>query len=216
MTGPVRMVLAFLPLASYFGLLGKWQNGKRPRVISGPRDFLLLAFALGGLIAFGPVGQILVSTVFPRPSLSAWMAVASLTSLLAMVGASRARKRLVVYHVEADELDHALGRAMESVAGFTTRTIHGYEDVLGRRGVTVEIGRRLRFGVIEAYGEGAESLIVAVRPALISQLATVSPRPSHLGTILYALGCATFVLPIAAVVISRPDVQAALRKIRGG
>ena len=166
MSGLVRMALAFLPLAAYFSVLGVWQSGRRPRVVSGPRDFALLAFGLGGMIAFGPLGEAVIVSVFRRPSLAAWLAVASLVGLLALLAAARARKRLVVYQVEAADLDLALGRAMEFVAGDATRTLHGYEDVPGRRGVTVEVGRRLRFGVVEAHGDRPEALIEAIRPEL--------------------------------------------------
>ncbi len=103
----VRAALAFLPLSAYFFALGIWQGGTRPRVVSGAKDFGMLAFGLGGLIAFGPLGQVAVDAVFPRPSVAAWMAVASLVGLLAMAWSLRARKRLVIYRVEADPLDHA-------------------------------------------------------------------------------------------------------------
>jgi uncharacterized membrane protein (GlpM family) len=74
----------------------------------------------------------------------------------------------------------------------------------------------LRFAVVEAYGEGAERLIDAVQPALVAQLSSITPRPSHLGSIWYALGFATLALPLATALLARPEVQAALRKIRGG
>lgn len=217
MTGPVRMALAFLPLASYFFVLGVWQGGARPRVVSGPRDFALLAFGLGGLIAFGPIGQFLVAAVFPAPTFAAWLAVASLVGLLAMVAAIPTRTRLVVYHVEAPDLAQALGRAVERVTGPATRTLRGFEDGPSHRGVTVEFGHRLRFGVVQAYGQRPEALIEAIRPALAEELRGVVVRPTRLATIWFGLSCAVILaIPLALALLARPEVRAAIRRMGGG
>ncbi len=215
MTGSARMGLALLPLAAYFFTLGIWQSGKRPRVIAGTTDFGLLAFGVGGLIAFGPVGQVVVGTVFPRPSLPAWLAVASLVGLLAMIAAIWTRKRLVVYNVEAADLDRALGQAMGDVSESTLRTVQGFEDISGRRGVTVETHRRLRVATIEAHGERPEALIQAIYPALIKRLSVVESPATRLAAIWFALSCATLTIPMSLALLARPEVRAALQKLGG-
>lgn len=213
MTGPVRVVLAFLPLAIYFFVLGYWQSRPKPRVVSGALDFGMLAFGLGGLVAFGPVGQFLVGAVFPQPSLAAWVAVASFVGLLAMLGVIPARTRMVVYHVEEHDLEHALFAAFERIEGSVTPTLHGFENVKSRRGVTVEIGRRLRSAVIQAHGDQPGHLIESLRHALVEKLDGVQARLSRMAGIWFGLCLGTLLsIPILAYLVSHPEIQATLPK----
>ena len=216
MTTTTRLLLALLPLAGYFGLLGVLYSGRRPHVVAGPVDFGCLAFGLGGLIAFGPLGGLIVNIVFPRPNLPAWLAMASLVGLLAMMGASRARTRFVVYNVSGQALTDAIGRVMEAVAGPVTATLHGYEDAKGRRGVTVEIGPILGWGIVSAHGEAPEALIDAVRPALKARLDAPRRIRFSLVALWYGLAGTTLtVLYIATILMARADIRAAVRKIGG-
>lgn len=211
-----RLLLALLPLAGYFAVLGMLHAGQRPKVVAGPVDFGCLALGLGGLIAFGPLGELIVNAVFPKPNLPAWLAMASLVGLLAMMGASRARSRLVVYNVDGRALTDAVGRVMESVAGPVAATVHGYEDARERRGVTVEIGPRLGWGIVSAYGEHPEALIDAIRSDLAAQLG--SPRRDRSGLVVLWLTLAAATLAVLFVgwtLMSRPEIRAAARKIGG-
>ena len=216
MTTQIRLLLALLPLAGYFALLGMLHAGRRPKIVAGPADFGCLALGLGGLIAFGPLGGLIVDTVFPRPNLPAWLAMASLVGLLAMMGASRARTRFVVYNVSGQALTDAIGRVMEAIAGPVTATLHGYEDAKGRRGVTVEIGPILGWGIVSAHGEAPEALIDAVRSALKARLDTPRRIRSSLVALWFALAGVTLaVLFIATTLMTRDEVRAAVRKIGG-
>ena len=216
MTPTIRLLLALMPLAGYFAVLGALHTSRRPKVVAGPVDSGCLAFGLGGLIAFGPIGGLVVNAVFPRPNLSAWLAMASLVGLLAMIWASRARTRLVVYNVDAKALSEAVGHVMESASGTVSPTVHGYEDARGRRGVTVEVGRILGWGLVVAYGENPEALIDAIRSGLAAQLDATLPRRSRLAALWFGLASGTVaVLCVAAALLTRPEVRAAARKIGG-
>ncbi len=216
MTTQIRLLLALLPLAGYFAVLGMLHAGRRPRVVAGPADFGCLALGLGGLIAFGPLGGLIVNTVFPKPNLPAWLAMASLVGLLAMMGASRARTRFVVYNVDGQALTDAIGRVMEAIAAPVTATLHGYEDAKGRRGVTVEIGPILGWGIVSAHGEAPEALIDAVRSALRARLDAPRRIRSSLVTLWFGLAGATLaVLFIASTLMTRAEIRAAVRKIGG-
>jgi hypothetical protein len=207
---------ALVPLALYFFILGKWHSGSRPRLVTGASDFGVLALGLGGPIAFGPVGEFLVDFLFPRESLAAWLAVASGVGLLALVGSTRARRRLVVYHVEGHALTAAIGVALDRITGPVHQTLHGFEDTKGQRGLTVEVGSRLGFGVVEAYGENPESLIDRIRPELKATLSSVSSRSSRLATLCFGLSFATIAILCASTAyLTRSEVRAVVRRIVG-
>jgi hypothetical protein len=211
----VRAALAFLPLSAYFFALGIWQGGTRPRVVSGAKDFGMLSLGLGGLIAFGPLGQVAVDSLFPKPSLAAWMAVASFVGLVAMAWSLRARRRMVVYRVEAEPLDRALNSAMAATCGRVSRTVLGIEDVEGNRGITVDRGR-FRVAVIEAHGDHPEALIAALGPVLARSLAEASAPPSRLPWLWFSLSSASAAIPTALALLTRPEVRAAIRRMGGG
>jgi hypothetical protein len=214
MTTVVRLALALLPLAGYFAILGTWYSNRRPKVVSGPADFAMLAVALGGLISFGPAGGLVVNAVFPRPNLSAWLAMASLVALLAMFWANSARSRLVVYHVDGQVLKDAVGRVMELIAGPTTSTVQGFEDTANRRGVTVEIGPLLGYGVVEAYGEEPEALIDRIRSDLMVHLEPATRIRSTFVALCFALAGGTLaILCIAVVMLARAEMHAALPRV---
>ena len=217
MIATFRLALALVPLSVYFFLLGRWHSGSRPKLVTGARDFGVLALGLGGVIAFGPVGEFLVDFLFPRNSLAAWLAVASGVGLLALVGSTRARRRLVVYHIEKQELIPAISTALERITGPVHQTLHGFEDMRGQRGLTVEFGKRLGFGVMEAYGENPESLIDRIRPELQASLSVVVSRPSRLASLWFGLSFVSVVVLFGMTAyISRSEVRAIVRMIKRG
>lgn len=215
MSFSLRLGLALLPLAAYFFLLGTWHARPRPTVVPGPRDFLLLALGFGGLIAFGPVGELLILWIFPRPSIAAWMAVASLVGLIALAGSLRARRRVIVYHADSAALGDALALAFEEVAGPSTPTPHGLQDRESRRGLHVETGRRLGTGTVETYGESPEALAEALAPVLAARLASSRSPRSRLATFWYGLAFLTLTVAALATALTRPDARAEVRRLRG-
>lgn len=217
MTGPVRLLLALLPLVGYFLLLGTWHSGRRAKVVPGPLDTGLLGIGLSGLIAFGPVGSIIVERIFPRPSLAAWLAVASLVGLIVLYAIAHSRRRMVVYHVNVEILNRALEQAMTTLAGPVQKTLQGFEDPIDGRGVNVEFGRWLGYAVIEAHGANAESLADALVPVLSSKLLGQDSPTTRLAMLWYGLACgmAAF-LALSVAIMTRPEARTLIRRISGG
>ncbi|MEO6809297.1 MAG: hypothetical protein ABI353_09330, partial [Isosphaeraceae bacterium] len=151
MNGTLRVVLALAPLACYFFMLGVWRSGRSPRVVPGPLDFGLLAMGLGGLIAFGPIGSVLIQVIFPGPSVWAWLALAATWALLALFWLPRTARRLVVYNVEPSNLNQAVRDALIELPGSFAPTLTGFEDAEHGRGVAVRIVPGSRTGMVEAY-----------------------------------------------------------------
>jgi hypothetical protein len=206
----VHVALAVGPLAAYFATLGVLQGGRRPVVVPGPLDFGGLAVGLGGLIVFGPVGNVLVNWLFPAPSVWAWLALASGYGLIVLLLAPRAGGRVVVYNVEPEILRGALHASMARMAGGFAPTVEGYEDAVRGLGVRADAGR-LRAATIEAYGAEPERLIAELAPVLREHLATVESRPSRLAPAWFALATLTVLLPFAGLLLSRSPVIEAVR-----
>src|SRR4051794_8939434 len=101
MPGPWQYALTVGPMGFYLWVLALWQSDQHPRVVRGLVDFALLAFAVGGVLAFGPFGQLVAQMVFGRQDPVARLAVASLIGLWGCYLARRSMSRLVVYRVEA-------------------------------------------------------------------------------------------------------------------
>ena len=95
MTAAVQIALTATPIAAYLYALGLIHGGSTPRVaLSGPADVALMAFGLGGLVAFGPFGTIgglarLVGAEVGPLGWSIWVAVVVLWSLV-LAGVRRA------------------------------------------------------------------------------------------------------------------------------
>ncbi len=220
MTGSVRLALALVPLATYFFVLGSWQSGRKPKMVAGPIDFGLLSFGLGNLLAFGPVGQFVVYRVFPAPSLFAWLTVAAFVALVSLFLAPRTAHRLVIYHVSDDDLRRAVWDALEKIEGDFDPTVTGFEDRRAGRGVRIEVGKRLNFGVVEGYGDRGERLIALLAPRLNLRLRDADSRPSLLATFWVVLGSLTMIVPLSSLLLGRTAMSAAIRavfdRLRGG
>jgi hypothetical protein len=220
MPSGVRLVLATLPLGIYFFVLGAWRCGRSPRVVSGPLDFGLLAFGLGGLVAFGPIGELLVDRLFPEPSVWAWLALASTLWLLALLWAPRAARRVIVYNVEPETLRKAVADGLLALPGQFAPTLRGYEDRESGRGLAVEVGRA-HTATVEAYGQRPDLLAAEVASLLRERLLEApTAKPVGASWPWFALSSAALVIPWVGLVLSRPIVRAALQefltRIRGG
>lgn len=92
---------ALLPLGGYLLLLAVAHARRRPTVISGTWDGILLAAAVAGLAVAGPLALV-------RPavgsSLWGWLIVALVFSLVVAVCILAARPRLVIYNISAEQL----------------------------------------------------------------------------------------------------------------
>ncbi len=222
MNPALQVALVVGPLAAYFAALGILQGGRRPVVVPGAVDFLLLAGGLGGLLVFGPVGMVLVRTLFPAPSVWAWLALVSAYGLFLMVWSPRTAHRLVVYRVRPEELRRVVREALLVLPGAYSPTVRGFEDREHGRGLTVEASGWLRAGTVEGYGYEAEALIATLGPILrrrSRELSEESAAPA-LAAVWFGLSLVTVLIPFVATLLRRPQVLDALRalmeRLRGG
>jgi hypothetical protein len=213
MTGPVQWCLMLGPLAIYFAILAVWHGGRRPRIISGPRDTGLLAFGIGGLLIFGPLGQTLARALFGAPSRWDWLALIACLGLAAHRWARRARCRLVVYHIEPETLDRALGAVLDLPSGRFARTLAGFEDRAAARGVTIEASPRLRAAVIRAYGHQPEAFLDELKPRLRGRLESVTTQPSPVARVFVGLSAMTTLVVVATSLLVQPQARQVLRAL---
>lgn len=212
MSGGLPSMLMMLgPLALYFVALGLRQLGRRPKVISGPLDSAMLGFALGSLLAFGPAGQALTAGLKPsliRPALLCGL------GLFLMAMSLRSRRRLSLYNIEPEALDPAIARVLDGLPGDFRRTLRGFEDRKGGRGLTVRASTDYRTAEIEAFGAGAEALIAAIEPPLRRELAEVQrPNQPWLARFWLSLASLTLTLPIALSLLSEPRMRQIVRSL---
>jgi hypothetical protein len=213
MTGPLQYALTVGPLGFYLWVLALWQSDRHPRVVGGLLDFVMLALGIGGVLTFGPFGQLLVHMFFRRPDLYDWLVVASFLGLLASILARRALHRLVVYHVDQAHLAQALEAVLSETGGRFVATLSGYEDRAGGRGLNVDFTRWLRCAVVEARGRHPEELIQEVRPRLREHLRAVTTSPSPVALVLYGGSILVMVVPLVGLFLTQPRAREALRAL---
>ena len=194
-------------------MLAAWHGGRHPRVVSGPLDFALLAVGVGGLLTFGPFGQVLARAFFGKPNLLDWLTLISGEGLIATVLARRALRRLAVYCVDPETLNRALREVLDRGPGRYVATLGGFEDRVEARGLSVEVSPRSRAAVIEAYGHDPEELINELAPRLEEGLRGVTMRPSPLPWILSGLWALSMLAFVTSLFLAQPQARAALRAL---
>jgi hypothetical protein len=178
-------------------------------VVPGPVDAWLLALGLLGLVVFGPVGESLIRMLTHRPGPTHWLLMNAAALLVAAVLARKAGRRLVIYHVDPAALDAAL-RASLGPQPFE-RTLWGYQDPGGTRGVRVEYSPRWRWAIVEATGPDARALIAALSPRLRAQLGATPAPATEVPLVLFGLSALTMLVPLVVHVLAQPNTRAALR-----
>jgi hypothetical protein len=209
MSSTVQLVLTVAPLALYFYLLAIWQAGRHPRVVAGALDVTLLGLGVGGLVLFGPFGQMLARILFGRPEPLHWLLLILASILVISSLARRSGRRLVIYRIEADALEPALRDVFEP-DGFI-RTVDGYEDRAHARGVRIDVAPRWHSAVVEAYGRDPDALIVEFGPRLRERLRTVPVRSTDVAIFFFGLSALTMLIPLTGYLLTQPRARAALR-----
>ena len=154
MTPAMQIALTATPLAAYFYALGVFHSGRSPRMVAGPVDVALLAFGLGGLVAFGPFGRaVLGRVVGVDVGWVAWSIWVGVVILWAFVLSGSAMLKVTVYHVSPEDLEQAVREALGKLEGRFVDTLNGYEDPKRGAGLRVKSIRLLRSGSVEAYGQ---------------------------------------------------------------
>ncbi len=97
---PTETLIALLPLAAYFGMIGVIPFYRRPLVRSGGSDLFFLLLGLGGFIMIGPV-----KLLFPVGALMFWkgltfLLLVAVYVLIAILIAGIRQPRIVVYNVQ--------------------------------------------------------------------------------------------------------------------
>ena len=110
---PLRLAVAFGPLAIYLLLLGVLNLSRRPLLTTGARDIAALGVALSGLVLIGPLELFMPRDLaFRFGSLGwlYWMLLASfyLSCLTLLVLSTR--PRLSLYNITADDARQVLAR----------------------------------------------------------------------------------------------------------
>ena len=191
---PVLLTLG--PLAAYLALQGVWSCLPRPRVVSGAVDYLLLAVALGTILAFGPVSGVLLGAIFPEPGTYARLAWLCFLTTAALLLAAPSHRRLIVYNVGPDRLEAALRDVVAGLPVEFKATLNGFVDRDGGHALTANANRRFRWVEIEAHGRRAEDLIGRIAGPLNDRLAHAEGRPSWwLGAFWIALATASILIP---------------------
>ena len=211
MTSPLQYALMVGPLAFYLWLLACWNSGQSPRVVSGLVDHALLVFGVGGVLAFGPLGQLAARLIFGKPDGYDWIFILAALGLVSTLLARRSLHRLVVYHVDAETITRVLEETLDDMDGRFEWTLGGFEDRASARGLRVEIGRRLRSALIEAYGSEPERLIQEVRSRLREALRGRKTAASAVAMTLFGSSIAVMVAPLIGLFLTQPKARAALR-----
>lgn len=105
---------AVLPLGAYLAVLGWLHLRRRPTLLAGGQDLMLLATAVSGLVMAGPLALV-------QPALGAtpWATVMLLLlfTLAVAVGILATRPRLVIYNITVDQLRPILAEVSSGLDG---------------------------------------------------------------------------------------------------
>lgn len=101
---PFLLLLAILPLAAYFLLLGCMRLWFGPLVTTGGRDFAALALALSGVIAVGPLELFFPAAAATRLGPYVWIFLLLFYVLSVWLTVLSMQPRLVIYGATAKEV----------------------------------------------------------------------------------------------------------------
>lgn len=105
------LVMACLPLAAYFMLLGMVRLIARPLVTTLGRDLGALSLAAIGLFAIGPLELFFPSAAAVRLGLKVWFLLLAIYGLTCVLIVFSLQQRLIVYGATVSELLEPLWRA---------------------------------------------------------------------------------------------------------
>lgn len=155
----IQASLMLGPLAWYLLAQGRWHGGPGARVVAGQRDHALLWFALAGLIAFGPVAEVLVAWAPRETSWAARVVVLAVLWLGSLLTSPPAHRRLIIFNAPSDLCAAALRRTLAEVApGRFQKTLCGYEDHVSRCGIAMRHRSWSGTAHVDTYGGCAETL----------------------------------------------------------
>ncbi len=107
--------LALYPLALYFFVLALFYARRRPTLLTGWADFMLLAFGISGLLSLG-IGRLVIPLkLIEFWGLGVWIHWALLYYLIACSVAWRLPPRTVIYHCSLDDIAAPLQKRLAEI-----------------------------------------------------------------------------------------------------
>jgi hypothetical protein len=183
----MRIVTVVVPVALYFLLLGLLNSRRRPQLLTGRQDFVLLVAALGPLFALPAV------EVWGLPALvAAAAAAAAAVVLLAPRGAS-----WVIYNLPAARARDAVAEALDRAQLPARPVADGFDLAAGPR-VRLRRFSLLRNVSIRLTGAGREAA-GRFEAALADVLGGVRVETSPMAVSLLLVATAMLVAPLALV-----------------
>ncbi len=101
---PLRLAIAFVPLAAYFLLLGVLNARRRPFLTSGGSDLAALGAALSGVVLIGPIELFRHERVSADLGSYVWLFLLGFYWLWVGLAVLLSRPRLVIYNISEEEL----------------------------------------------------------------------------------------------------------------
>jgi hypothetical protein len=101
---PLAIFLAVGPVAIYLMVFGAINLARRPFLVSGTRDFAVLALAASGLFIVGPMELFFPTVASLRFGANVWLLMIGLYVLMVICLVLFFRPRLVIYNIAAEEL----------------------------------------------------------------------------------------------------------------
>ena len=221
MSDAIQLALILGPVAIYLYVLGIWQSGRRPRVISGRLDYALLVFGLSGLILFGPAGRVVQRFLFGEFNAMTGTLWAGFVGLWAIFLAGKASRRVVIYHVDEAAFLQVVESAVKQLDGAFSKTLNGYEDSAGGRSILVQANRILTVGVVEIDGKDSENLAKSLRALLRQTTLEVDAKGATKVTWgLFLLSWISMVAPMLSLLLNEAHMSSLVRqffqRIQGG
>lgn len=112
---PLRLCLAFGPLALYLFVIGAINLSRRPLLVTGARDLAALGVGVSGLILVGPIELLLPERAAVHFGWYVWPLVGTMYALGLSLAVLLARPRLVIYNISMTEVRPVLAEAIEAL-----------------------------------------------------------------------------------------------------
>jgi len=112
---PLRLAIAFVPLAAYCLVLGIINARNRPFLTSGGADLAALGAALTGLVLIGPVELFRPELATAEYGSYVWLFLLLFYWLCLWLTVLLARPRLVVYNISGEELRPNLAETARTI-----------------------------------------------------------------------------------------------------
>lgn len=110
---PLRLCLAFGPLAIYFVTIGLLNLSRRSLLVSGTRDAATLGLALSGLVIIGPMELFLPQAAANQYGPYVWLLLLTCYAVCLVLLLLLMRPRLVIYNMSIDRLRPILADLVE-------------------------------------------------------------------------------------------------------